>query len=155
VAKSSSPDTRTHSASGEAGDHWLNATVSTGPRLGRIALTEPRALSLGVVRADAPGRRLRAVELVIKVPDRSAGAGSPCRTGPDLTIGAGRPRRYQVHPSTTPTPNGPGQRGYAGRLITWAKAALQLTVTIIKRTDNVAGSVVLSRQWVVSAPSDS
>jgi transposase len=39
--------------------------------------------------------------------------------------------------------------GYAGRLITWAKAALRLTVTIIKRTDNVAGFVVLPRGWVV------
>jgi transposase len=39
--------------------------------------------------------------------------------------------------------------GYAGRLVTWAKAVLRLTVAIVKRTDNVAGFVVLPRRWVV------
>lgn len=39
--------------------------------------------------------------------------------------------------------------GYAGRLVIWATAALRLRVTIIKRTDNVAGFVVLPRRWVV------
>lgn len=39
--------------------------------------------------------------------------------------------------------------GYAGRLVTWAKTVLRLTVTIVKRTDNIAGFVVLPRRWVV------
>jgi len=33
--------------------------------------------------------------------------------------------------------------GYAGRLVVWAKDVLRLAVTIIKRSDNVAGFVVL------------
>ena len=39
--------------------------------------------------------------------------------------------------------------GYAGRLVVWAKQALRLAVTIIKRTDNVTGFVLLPRRWVV------
>jgi transposase len=39
--------------------------------------------------------------------------------------------------------------GYAGRLVTWAATVLRLTVTIVKRTDNIAGFVVLPRRWVV------
>ena len=39
--------------------------------------------------------------------------------------------------------------GYAGRLLVWAKAVLHLTITIVKRTDNIAGFVVLPRRWVV------
>jgi transposase len=39
--------------------------------------------------------------------------------------------------------------GYAGRLVVWAKDVLRLAVTIIKRSDNVAGFVVLPRRWVV------
>jgi transposase len=39
--------------------------------------------------------------------------------------------------------------GYAGRLVTWAKAVLHLTITIVKRTDNIKGFVVLPRRWVV------
>jgi transposase len=39
--------------------------------------------------------------------------------------------------------------GYAGRLVVWATAVLRLAVTIVKRTDNVAGFVVLPRRWVV------
>jgi transposase len=39
--------------------------------------------------------------------------------------------------------------GYAGRLVTWAKAVLQLTITIVKRTDDTKGFVVLPRRWVV------
>lgn len=39
--------------------------------------------------------------------------------------------------------------GYAGRLIVWAAAVLALTVTVVKRTDNLAGFVVLPRRWVV------
>jgi len=39
--------------------------------------------------------------------------------------------------------------GYAGRLVIWATEVLRLTVTIVKRTDNVAGFVVLPRRWVV------
>jgi transposase len=39
--------------------------------------------------------------------------------------------------------------GYTGRLVVWAKNVLRLAVTIVKRTDNVAGFVVLPRRWVV------
>ncbi len=39
--------------------------------------------------------------------------------------------------------------GYAGRLVTWAAAALRLTVTIVKRTDDTRGFVLLPRRWVV------
>jgi transposase len=39
--------------------------------------------------------------------------------------------------------------GYAGRLIVWAKAVLHLTITIVKRTDDTKGFVVLPRRWVV------
>lgn len=39
--------------------------------------------------------------------------------------------------------------GYAGRLVTWAKAVLHLTITIVKRSDDAKGFVVLPRRWVV------
>jgi transposase len=39
--------------------------------------------------------------------------------------------------------------GYAGRLLTWAKDVVKLTVEVIKRTDDLAGFVVLPRRWVV------
>jgi transposase len=39
--------------------------------------------------------------------------------------------------------------GYAGRLVVWANQVLRLAVTIIKRSDNVTGFVVLPRRWVV------
>jgi transposase len=39
--------------------------------------------------------------------------------------------------------------GYAGRLVTWAAAVLRLTVTIVKRSDDTRGFVVLPRRWVV------
>jgi len=39
--------------------------------------------------------------------------------------------------------------GYAGRLVTWAAAVLALTVTVVKRTDDVRGFVVVPRRWVV------
>jgi transposase len=39
--------------------------------------------------------------------------------------------------------------GYAGRLVTWAATVLGLTVTVVKRTDDLAGFVVLPRRWVV------
>jgi transposase len=39
--------------------------------------------------------------------------------------------------------------GYAGRLVTWAANVLRLTVTVVKRTDDLAGFVVLPRRWVV------
>jgi transposase len=39
--------------------------------------------------------------------------------------------------------------GYAGRLVTWAKEKLQLTVQIVKRSDDAAGFVVLPRRWCV------
>jgi transposase len=39
--------------------------------------------------------------------------------------------------------------GYAGRLVTWACQVLALTVTIVKRSDDTKGFVVLPRRWVV------
>jgi transposase len=39
--------------------------------------------------------------------------------------------------------------GYAGRLVDWAKAVLAFTVTIVKRTDDLAGFRVIPRRWVV------
>lgn len=39
--------------------------------------------------------------------------------------------------------------GYAGRLVSWATSALRLTVTIVKRSDDTRGFVVLPRRWVV------
>ncbi|MER5503286.1 IS5 family transposase [Streptomyces sp. NPDC002466] len=38
---------------------------------------------------------------------------------------------------------------YAGRLVTWAKARLALTVEIVKRSDDMTGFIVLPRRWVV------
>jgi transposase len=39
--------------------------------------------------------------------------------------------------------------GYAGRLVCWARAVLAFTVTIVKRTDDLAGFRVIPRRWVV------
>ncbi|MEO3768740.1 IS5 family transposase [Streptomyces sp. B8F3] len=39
--------------------------------------------------------------------------------------------------------------GYTGVLVTWALALLQLIVTVVKRSDDVKGFVVLPRRWVV------
>ncbi|MGW0501058.1 transposase [Streptomyces sp. NPDC003007] len=39
--------------------------------------------------------------------------------------------------------------GYAGRLVDWAAEKLQLTLDIVKRTDDTTGFVVLPRRWVV------
>ena len=39
--------------------------------------------------------------------------------------------------------------GYAGRLVVWAKSALRLAVTVVKRSDDTQGFVVLPRRWVV------
>jgi transposase len=39
--------------------------------------------------------------------------------------------------------------GYTGRLVTWAKEKLQLTLQIVKRSDDMTGFVVLPRRWVV------
>lgn len=39
--------------------------------------------------------------------------------------------------------------GYGGRLGVWANSVLSLTVSIVKRTDDVQGFVVLPRRWVV------
>jgi transposase len=39
--------------------------------------------------------------------------------------------------------------GYAGRLLTWAQKVLALTVTIVKRTDDLTGFQVIPRRWVV------
>ncbi|MFF3670876.1 transposase [Microtetraspora malaysiensis] len=38
---------------------------------------------------------------------------------------------------------------YAGKLITWAKKHVQLTLEIVKRSDDVSGFVALPRRWVV------
>ena len=39
--------------------------------------------------------------------------------------------------------------GYAGRLVVWAKSALHLAVSIVKRSDDTKGFVLLPRRWVV------
>lgn len=39
--------------------------------------------------------------------------------------------------------------GYAGQLVTWAAQRLQLTLQIVKRSDDATGFVVLPRRWVV------
>jgi transposase len=39
--------------------------------------------------------------------------------------------------------------GYAGRLVVWARTVLRLSVSIVKRSDDVRGFVVLPRRWVV------
>ena len=39
--------------------------------------------------------------------------------------------------------------GYAGKLVTWAKTALRLTVQIIRRPDDLHTFKVLPRRWVV------
>ncbi len=39
--------------------------------------------------------------------------------------------------------------GYTGRLVDWAREKLQLTLEIIKRSDDTSGFVVLPRRWVV------
>jgi transposase len=38
---------------------------------------------------------------------------------------------------------------YAGKLVTWAKTALKLTVQIVRRPDNLHTFQVLPRRWVV------
>ena len=40
-------------------------------------------------------------------------------------------------------------RGYAGKLVTWATTALKLTVQIVKRPDDLHTFKVLPRRWVV------
>ncbi|WP_414166345.1 IS5 family transposase [Streptoverticillium reticulum] len=39
--------------------------------------------------------------------------------------------------------------GYRGRLVTWTREKLQLTLEIVKRSDDMTGFVVLPRRWVV------
>jgi transposase len=39
--------------------------------------------------------------------------------------------------------------GYAGRLVSWAHTVLALTLTIVKRSEDTTGFVVLPRRWVV------
>ncbi|WP_219537626.1 transposase [Nonomuraea guangzhouensis] len=39
--------------------------------------------------------------------------------------------------------------GYTGRLVTWAGKVLGLAVTIVRRSDDLRGFVVLPRRWVV------
>jgi transposase len=38
---------------------------------------------------------------------------------------------------------------YGGKLVTWAKRHVRLTLEIVKRSDDVSGFVVLPRRWVV------
>ncbi|MEV0237013.1 IS5 family transposase [Nonomuraea sp. NPDC050786] len=38
--------------------------------------------------------------------------------------------------------------GYAGRLVTWARQVLSVTIAIVKRSDDLRGFVVLPRRWV-------
>jgi transposase len=38
---------------------------------------------------------------------------------------------------------------YAGRLLRWAQTVLALTVSIVKRTDDLTGFQILPRRWVV------
>jgi hypothetical protein len=42
--------------------------------------------------------------------------------------------------------------GYAGRLVRWAQTVLALTVSIVKRTDDLTGLQGLPRPWVVDPP---
>ena len=39
--------------------------------------------------------------------------------------------------------------GYAGKLVEWAKSVGRFTLEIVKRSDNVAGFVVLPKRWIV------
>jgi len=39
--------------------------------------------------------------------------------------------------------------GYAGKLVTWAKASLRLTLQIVRRPDDLHTFRVLPRRWVV------
>jgi transposase len=39
--------------------------------------------------------------------------------------------------------------GYAGRLVNWARQVLAVTLTIVKRSDDTTGFIVLPRRWVV------
>jgi transposase len=39
--------------------------------------------------------------------------------------------------------------GYAGKLVTWAKTALKLTLQIVRRPDDLHAFQVLPRRWVV------
>ncbi len=39
--------------------------------------------------------------------------------------------------------------GYSGRLVSWAHTALALTLTIVKRSEDTTGFVILPRRWVV------
>ena len=39
--------------------------------------------------------------------------------------------------------------GYAGRLVSWAAGVLRLTVTVVKRSDDTRGFVVVPRRWVL------
>ena len=39
--------------------------------------------------------------------------------------------------------------GYTGKLLDWAKTTVKIAITIVKRTDDVAGFQVLPRRWVV------
>ena len=39
--------------------------------------------------------------------------------------------------------------GYAGRLVDFARKVLNLTVEVVKRTDDLAGFTVLPRRWIV------
>lgn len=40
-------------------------------------------------------------------------------------------------------------RAYAGKLVTWAKRNLNLTIKTVSRTKDTSGFIVLPRRWVV------
>jgi putative transposase len=39
--------------------------------------------------------------------------------------------------------------GYAGKLVAWARSFGRWTLTIVKRSDDVAGFAVLPKRWIV------
>jgi putative transposase len=39
--------------------------------------------------------------------------------------------------------------GYAGKLVDWVKATCRWTLEIVKRSDDIAGFVVLPKRWIV------
>jgi transposase len=79
------------------------------------------------------------------------------RAGP----GRGRHRRLGAGPRRGVPAAGPAPRavltiilvwadgGYAGRLVSWAHQVLALTLTIVKRSEDTTGFIVLPHRWVV------
>ena len=67
-----------------------------------------------------------------------------CRCCPG---GIGRSTRVPRYPSDMSDAEWHG--GYAGKLVTWAKTRLRLTLQIVKRPDDLHTFKVLPRRWVV------